>query len=784
MFHPVLIQVRSSVLIAMVAVLTLISGAHGRVIYFNDFENGRGETPAGVTHYISPNSVGSFEWRNDPQQAHSGSRSLWMENHGPRTALWQVPIPAVGGAVYKISVWVNNGPGKGTTYIATRCKDAAGRWISDSDSDSKREDIFLQGETGWQRLTFEVRVPSSTDTMHVFLSNRYGEGDQVWFDDLQVEEFVVDTFNSTAPQLKQTLEPVKDDPQVGVQITAYLDRLAPLFEAAQQENLHIDRRREMWSALVDGTQLRRSLERARFVNDLRANVDDLGAVWVDSLERVFIDDMPIEGEVAETGRIEMFPGEEEAVQLVLVPMRDIENVTVRITPQGSAAGVLDDAVSWRVVGYVKIDKPAMNHRQDTPFPYSGWWPDPLLPMERFSLEQETFQPIWIQVDLPRSVSPGAYPLTAEVVDAGGKVLAASDLMVEVLPGQLPERWHMKKVLGFSERLARDSLASWMRHPGGAVKYGDRWDDVAPRFHDMLLKYRIGIGSWYDGVETYPPALLQLAREQGQNFFFHSTGLLARYNDEGELIVRPGDVNRVLNVTIPFLKQHDLLDMTWIFGFDEQWSEAFDLADQTFTRIKETGAITATTIKDYSYGTQTPLGDSVDVFIPSVHAGFNLSLAREARAMGNQVVWYSTRDFNIETDTIHARLIPWRTMAVGSEGYLIWAMNRWVGNDQFVGDQIRTTWNAQLDGVTPSSSAMMIYPAKDGPVASIRLENFRDGVEDYDMLMELALRRYPSQPPVEAGLRLLGDLGLPDDVRLLSPDQLREARRKLSEMHTP
>ena len=782
MSHLVLVQVRSTVLITMLALFTLVSGAHGRVIYFNDFEKGQGETPAGVSHYLSPQSVGSFEWRHDPQQAHSGLRSLWMENHGPRTTLWQVPIRAVGGAVYRISVWANNGPGKGTTYIAVRCKDTAGKWISDSDSDSKREDIFLQGETGWQRLTFEVRVPSSTDTMHVFLSNRYGQGDQVWFDDLQVEEFVIDTFNSTAPELKHALEPAKDDPQVGARITAYLDRLAPLSGAAQQANLSVERRREMWSALVDGTQLRRSLERTRFIDDLRANVGDLAAIWVDSLERVFIDDMPIEGEVAKTGRIEMFPGEEEAIQLVLVPMRDIENVTVRITPQDSAAGVLNDAASWRVVGYVKIDKPAMNHRQDTPFPYSGWWPDPLLPMERFSLEQETFQPIWIQVDLPRSVSPGSYPLTTEVVDADGKVLAASDLVVEVLPGQLPERWHMKKVLGFSERLARDSLSSWLRHPGGAVKYGDRWDEVSPRFHEMLLKYRIGIGSWYDYVDSYPPALLQWARERGQNFFFHSTGLLARYNDDGELVVRPGDVNRVLNVTIPFLKQHDLLDMTWVFGFDEQWGEAFDLAHQTFSRIKETGAITATTIKDYSYGTQTPLGESVDVFIPSLHTSFDLELARQARAMGNQVAWYSTRDFNIETDTIHARLIPWRTMAEGSEGYLIWAMNRWVGNDQFVGDQVRTTWNAQLDGVTPSSSAMMIYPGEDGPVASIRLEQFRDGVEDYDLLMELAIARYPSQQPVEAGMQFLRDLGLAGDARMWSAQQIREARRKVSQMH--
>ena len=30
--------------------------------------------------------------------------------------------------------------------------------------------------------------------------------------------------------------------------------------------------------------------------------------------------------------------------------------------------------------------------------------------------------------------------------------------------------------------------------------------------------------------------------------------------------------------------------------------------------------------------------------------------------------------------------------------------------------------------------MYVYPGKDGPISSLRLENFRDGIEDYELLL--------------------------------------------------
>ena len=76
-----------------------------------------------------------------------------------------------------------------------------------------------------------------------------------------------------------------------------------------------------------------------------------------------------------------------------------------------------------------------------------------------------------------------------------------------------------------------------------------------------------------------------------------------------------------------------------------------------------------------------------------------------------------------------------TYKVNADGFLLWCLNRWAGNDKSVGNKIKTSWNPFLDGCFPSSSALLVYPGENGPLSSLRLENFRDGIEDYDILIE-------------------------------------------------
>ena len=83
--------------------------------------------------------------------------------------------------------------------------------------------------------------------------------------------------------------------------------------------------------------------------------------------------------------------------------------------------------------------------------------------------------------------------------------------------------------------------------------------------------------------------------------------------------------------------------------------------------------------------------------------------------------------------IRSRLIPWQTFEAHADGFLHWCLNRWVKNDHPIGAGIKAKWNAELDGVESHSSALLVYPGVNGPLSSLRLENLRLGIQDYDLL---------------------------------------------------
>ena len=118
---------------------------------------------------------------------------------------------------------------------------------------------------------------------------------------------------------------------------------------------------------------------------------------------------------------------------------------------------------------------------------------------------------------------------------------------------------------------------------------------------------------------------------------------------------------------------------------------------------------------------------------------------------------------------------------------MWCLNRWKKNDKPIGTRILTEWNPFLDGVCPNSSAMYVYPGEHGPVSSLRLENFRDGIEDYELLV--AARRMletlkargadaAERSDLEAALRIDDELSRSLTEYTTDPAVLAEHRERL------
>ncbi|MFW6060305.1 MAG: DUF4091 domain-containing protein [Phycisphaeraceae bacterium] len=741
--------------------------------------------------WASPNTTAEFNWVADGGR--DGTGAVHIQSDGPKSALWRIDVPVVGGTTYEFSAWIRLRNGQGFTGLAGRTIDENGDWISGGNFRSENEDIFLRGDSDWRQLRVQFHTPTHARTIALFLVNRLGDGDEVWFDDVVLKEAVGPMVRNLGPQLATeatdaaaTLREADQLPdEMGERAEDYATRIAgqiEQLEAAQEVAPHIRIRRAAWDTLREGVQLQRQLERqAQFVRFQESADGPVGTAWIDSTQRAFIDDLPL-GEHTEQGRIELFGGEHQAAQLVLIPFESIEDAAVRVRPKGETAnGITADDIDWRVVGYVQIEQPAINAAGVDAFPYAGWWPDPLLEVEHVALTPGDYQPIWIDVHAPRDSQVGEAAFDIEIIESTDddqpRVLATSTLTVERLPGELPEQWHLEKMLSFSQRLASEG---WPPHKT-QITYGDRWDEVADQFYDLLLDYRIGLGSLYEPLDAYSDDVLLRAEEAGQNMFFTSAGRV-RNDGEGNYFLGEKDkrtINHALGPVADKMESLGLLDKTYFYSFDEHWPWTFSVAREVFERAKQRGLTTISTLHDETYGTDSILGDVLDIYVDG-HVQYDTALARKARAEGRKVWWYSTSDFNIETDVFYQRHRLWRTMAVEADGYLIWAMNRWVGNDAFIGKQVRTDWNPYLDGATPSSSAMMIYPGEHGPVSSLRLENFRTGVQDYDLLAETALRRkQPDESFYQATDRLLTQLGVPENGEGMNSRDLRRFRRELA-----
>lgn len=756
-----------------------------------DFEKGE-VVPLHWSTYISPGTKGEFKW--DKKEARSGQGCLYIKNEGPNNASWYTDVPVVGGLEYCLKVWVKVKNGKGKTQIGVRSKNERGEWVYGWFPESRFEDIFITGTTDWKQLSFRIRVPPEATEMRIFLMNSGGSGDEVWFDNLEIEDYFMETIPELMTSIQKSLETnrgiLKGKSKIDIvdnKVEEIVNQLRKLQkELKKQELMPAVQKRRIWQVIKESYKLQQKIERESFIFNLRKKYQDLGYFWVDSMEKVFLYDLPPHS-YKEEGYLEVFPGEKESIQLVLVPFQNLSNISLSIKPLLGAQGKIpEDSFTWKVVGYVKINQPSINFYKTEPFPYSGWWPDPLLEKNSFSAENKTFQPVWIEVKLPINQKPGKYPVNIEITfsreeDKSLKSLNAN-LTIEVLPGQLPEKWYMKKLLSFSGRIAKGPYFNQQN----SVYYGEKWEKIAPKFYDLLIEYRIGIGSLYESIDFYPQEVVCKAAEKGQNFIIVSSIPSAIYNSDGKPTLKPVAFETIKNLEekiSPWLKEKGLLRISYFYGFDEQRQEFFEYCKEVFTNVKrKTGLKTITTIHDETYGTESILKDAVDAFVASVSTYLRtLETVKKARKEGREVWWYSAYDLNIETSTVYFRALPLRTLSVESDGYLIWCMNRWVGNKKFISDNILSEWDPRLDGKATSSSGMLIYPGENGPVSSIRLENFRDGIEDYDILVHTALSvKKDNESEQEAIRRILQTFGLTGDLSY-TPEQIRNMRKEIGKI---
>jgi len=446
--------------------------------------------------------------------------------------------------------------------------------------------------------------------------------------------------------------------------------------------------------------------------------------FVSGMQKILPKDVDPACDTDPEGNVELAGNETESIQLLIYAFeQDLEKTAVEVGPVVSADGKSVSSgitVQASPVGFVKTGQPPYEVK------YVGWYPDPILDFLRlFDIKQGDVQPVWIRVRTQPGFPAGDYHCDLTVKPANAAPYKI-DLNMHVWGFDVPEERHLRTAMSLYDSFL-------------AKAYGTETDEMRMKYEDFFLDYRINPDNIY---RASPPKIDDLERwdKLGLNAFNLIYVQAIKDMKPGEPYPEE-ELKKVfdnLDSIIPQLKEKGLYEKAYLYGFDEINSDTFFAMKDAMEKIKTRypDLCLMTTAFDASYGEDTKI-DAIDAWVP-LTPSYDKDRADRARARGKQVWWYICcepvapyANWFIEYDAIDTRsLMGMQTAKYEPDGFLYYAMMRWPHTTKPITDGPYTDWPpVSFEDFNGDGSIACAGP--DGPLATIRLENIRDGIEDYE-----------------------------------------------------
>jgi len=403
----------------------------------------------------------------------------------------------------------------------------------------------------------------------------------------------------------------------------------------------------------------------------------------------------------------------------------LEGSDLRDVKTGS--NISKDHWSWRVVGYVPTQKPYYAVK------YVGLWPDPLITVDAFDVKAGTVQPFWVTLYVPPDTPAGLYKGTIEVK---GSHLAAQKIPVQlqVYAFSLPPESHLKTAFDFYGQLTK------FRYPQGPAESNETWharlDGLNDQFIINMIKHRMNPVLNIDPTNQSDLANIDRYRVYGLNNF--AIGKNGGTFDNNW----PRDDASIENLKTTYqtygedLKINGLLQDTYIYTWDEgdignpQVPKIAAMIHQAYPGLKN-----MVCYHGFWDPSQNPdWGRDLDIWTFQID-NFDEAGMHRLQKTGMEMWMYisgpsgkTSPNLALDFDAIDARIIPWICWKYDIKGFLYWCVNYWPDEDPFKNTR-NTKWEQNGNG-------LLFYPGQDGPVDSIRTENFRDGMQDYELIQLL------------------------------------------------
>jgi hypothetical protein len=452
--------------------------------------------------------------------------------------------------------------------------------------------------------------------------------------------------------------------------------------------------------------------------------------------------------------ISLARNEYESFQLVILPFgKEMKNIKVEVSDLSGKDGSLisKSRIETTLVDYNKIDWQSAYVTE-----YKGWHPDPLIPLKTGTRidGKDVCRPLWITVYASTGTKAGEYNGTISISANGMKKVTAF-VKCRIWDFELPVASHLKTH-------SWDQI-EYMADFYNLEEYPVEWYQ---KFCELLLKNRFNPGSaGVNYVSETPDSkgeydftkvekVLSYCIDRGLERFSIVQMKKGLYTPEEE-----EQVYKFVEAYSKFLKDKGWLDKALV----ELWDEPTDLEypyikeraerlnkiepDLRLQLFAEGGPYDFFDKSTDKYG----LNSLIDIWAP-----VNIIESPESQAKGKEIWTYfctlareSAPNFFIDCPAIYQRSIAWYCWMYGVDGFEHWSSNYFWRNTN-KGKPMDQKWpNVPWDSRTYyyfNGEGQLVYPGPDGAIySSVRLENFRDGMEDYEYLFRLRelLSKYES-----------------------------------------
>jgi len=494
-------------------------------------------------------------------------------------------------------------------------------------------------------------------------------------------------------------------------------------------------------------------------------------VWpVNPIVKVFQDDIP--QDLPAELKVQLARNEKEPLQICLRSTKILKNLEIKVDTPRNASGDKLENVRIDRVGYVPVDV-ATNYFSSSLPPWrriiptgdtysdgwAGWWPDPLLPAKPFDLEPGKTQPLLITFATSKNTKPGDYTGTIKIVSEG-KILKTIPLKVTVWNFELSNESHLTALFD--------------------LKNGPGWNfvnsETRPQWYKFMSEYRVCADNilpcpeikYKNGQVTLETAEF----DRAASYYFDELKMRIAYLPLEFYSFGWGfEPKPYKGFKYPSPEYKDAyqkcLKALWEHLKSKGWGKKFILyiSDEPHFYDKEISKRiieqmqwlcnmiheVSPEIKIYSSTWRyCPEWDGyLDVWGVGSYGCFPVE-EMEKQVKKGKTLWFTTDGQMCLTTPYCAieRLLPYYCFKYGVSGYEFWGFSWWTFNPYKFG------WHRYLPHVFkpgdkpigvryPSIDGFLAYPGwligEKGPLSSIRLEQVREGMEDYEYMYILKTR---------------------------------------------